>query len=139
MAKYTNRTCVNCGIRRPQPEMYQKEIQVVTGKSKKTASGATVFGAFMGDEKSSKSIRDAIYNTNQRTYTRKRKVWVCPDCYGDVKSEKDTETSSLTFWVVAIIIVALFSSMNDSKKDSKSDVATSSSVEYNSVQEKTNN
>lgn len=83
MATYTNRTCCKCGIRKPQPQMYQREIYVETGKSKTGISGATLFGAFVaGDKKSGTQFRNWMFNNGQRTYKRKKQVWMCGVCAG---------------------------------------------------------
>lgn len=81
--KYAIRTCDKCGIRLPQPEMYLKEEAVETGRSRSTVSGSTWLGGFLfGDSKSLNSINRWIFNTGQRTYSRKRKVWLCSSCSG---------------------------------------------------------
>ena len=83
MATYANRICTNCGIRKPQPQMYQKEIYVETAKSQTGISGATLAGVFLaGDKKSGKQFRDWMFNNGQRTYKRKKKVWLCGVCSG---------------------------------------------------------
>lgn len=106
MAQYTKRTCVNCGLRDIQPNMRQKEIYAQSGKSKKGFSGSTVVGSMLGNKKSSKSIADSILNNNQRTYYRKRKVWLCGNCYGEVKSDgKNAEIGSI---ILGLTLAGLF-------------------------------
>ncbi len=80
MTNYTVRSCHCCGVRKPQPEMTQKEIYVETGKSQSSISKATALGAFFGDKKSVSAINRWALNTNQRTYKRKNKLWLCKTC-----------------------------------------------------------
>jgi hypothetical protein len=79
---YTNRTCSQCGIRKPQPDMYSKEVYTETGNSKTGVSGATWIGFVLGDKKSTKSVGSWFFNSGQRTYRRKKTVWVCGPCGG---------------------------------------------------------
>ena len=83
MATYANRICSHCGIRKPQPQMYQREVYAETGKSQTGISGATLFGTFVaGDKKSGAQFRNWLFNNGQRTYKRKKKVWLCGVCAG---------------------------------------------------------
>lgn len=88
MATYANRTCTNCGVRKQQPYMYQKEIYVETAKSQSGISGATMVGVFAGDKKSGNQFRSWLFNSGQRTYKRKKKVWLCGICSGNEKPPK---------------------------------------------------
>lgn len=80
MARYTNRTCSDCGIRKPQPQMYQYETCVQVGKSKAGVSTSTIVGTFLGDKKSENAVNRWLFNTNQRNYKRKKTVWLCDSC-----------------------------------------------------------
>jgi len=79
---YANRTCTSCGVRKPQPNMYQRETYVETAKSQTGISGATMFGVFSGDKKSGTQFRNWLFNNGQRTHKRKKKVWLCGVCAG---------------------------------------------------------
>jgi len=92
MAKYATRTCVKCGIRKPQPHMNQKEIYVESGRSRAGVSKSTILASLLGDKKANKQVNGWLWNTNQRTYQRKRLVWVCDGCYKSVGKKK------LGFW-----------------------------------------
>lgn len=144
MTAYANRICTNCGIRKPQPHMYQKEIYVETGKSQTGISGATLAGVFLaGDKKSGKQFRDWMFNNNQRTYKRKKKVWLCGICSGNerpvvqappkkvvkkdapvatdtstdvVTTEAPASKSNLKWWLLGIVILGLAASFEDDKK-----------------------
>lgn len=107
MAQYTKRTCVNCGLRDIQPNMYQKEIYAESGRSKKGVTGSTVVGHLLGNEKSSRSIVDWLFNNNQRTYYRKRKVWLCGNCCGKVRSKNEANNNWL-LWAIIIITSPLW-------------------------------
>ncbi len=80
VVKYTNRTCDSCGARRPQPEMVRKEVYVETGKSNATISTNTWIGVMGGDKASGRAVKRAMYNNGERTYTRKKTIWVCRNC-----------------------------------------------------------
>lgn len=79
-AKYANKTCCNCGIRKPQPEMVRKQVEVEVGKSTTTVTPSTFFGAGLGDKGAQRAIARAGFNSGQRTYTRKQTKWFCYDC-----------------------------------------------------------
>lgn len=92
MATYTRRTCTCCGLRDIQPRMIQTEKMVLTGRSKTGVNGATVLGAAMGSKKSARSLESHIFNAGQRDYYRKRKVWMCQNCYNqEIKENKEKE------------------------------------------------
>ncbi len=106
MATYTNRTCHKCGIRKPQPEMHQIETYVETGKSKQGISGATVLGATLfGSKKSHDSMTRWLFNTNQRTYKRKRTAWSCGSC---AKKEKNLNSTAEIFSAIIVGSIVLF-------------------------------
>jgi hypothetical protein len=118
MADYAKRTCSQCGIRKPQPDMYQQEVYTETGKSKAGVSGATWAGLLLGDTKSVNSINRWLFNTNQRTYKRKKLVWLCARCSGHIFAdrgptfEKFKRILKSIFWIGMIILftVGLLSS-----------------------------
>ncbi|WP_439150463.1 hypothetical protein [Sulfitobacter sp.] len=85
---YTKRTCNECGRRDIQPNMFQKEITYNSGSSKRNVGVTTFLGAALGDKKSTRSIADSIFNTQGRTYTRRRKVWLCRECSGVAAEER---------------------------------------------------
>ena len=144
MATYTNRTCCNCGIRKPQPQMYQREVYVETAKSQSGISGATMFGVFAGDKKSGNQFRSWLFNSGQRTYKRKKQVWMCGVCAGvrgavkqvaveatKVAGRPDTGStvsqkqgmSSGTKWFWAIVALSLLGAIfgdHDKKKSTTS-------------------
>ena len=80
MIKYTNRTCDKCGARKPQPDMVRKEVYVETGKSKTTVSNDTYWGMAGGDKAAGRAAKRALYNSGERTYSRKKTVWSCKNC-----------------------------------------------------------
>ena len=80
MIKYTNRTCHTCGARKPQPDMVRKEIYEETGKSNATISTATWIGVAVGDKASARAVKRAGFNNGERTYSRKKTIWVCRNC-----------------------------------------------------------
>ena len=109
MTRYATRTCYCCGVRKPQPEMYREEIYEETGKSVAGVSGSTWFGLLLGDSKSVNSINRWIFNTNQRTYKRKKQIWVCGSCSGRITlpSSLSRPAKYFVYAVVAIFIILL--------------------------------
>lgn len=67
MATYANRTCTQCGLRRPQPHMAQKQITQKSGKS-----------GFSMSVSLKPSLKSTRVNSG-RNYYRKRQVWVCAE------------------------------------------------------------
>ena len=82
--------------------MRQKEIYVEVAKSKQSVSAGTVAGALFGNKKSSRAIENSILNLNQRTYKRKKNIWLCSDCYPKIKGG---EKSGLVEKLGGIILV----------------------------------
>ena len=80
MGNYVNRTCHSCGIRKPQPEMYRETVYVESGRSRSGLSARTGIGLLLGDRKSANAVNRWMFNTGQRTYQRKKEVWVCGRC-----------------------------------------------------------
>lgn len=156
MATYANRICTNCGIRKPQPQMYQKEIYVETAKSQTGISGATLAGVFLaGDKKSGKQFRDWMFNNGQRTYKRKKNVWLCGICSGHEKapkpvvveapkvvvpSERDTDAtvvpkqgmSTRAKWFWGIMFLALIGSIVDDSDKKKTTTNSPAAVAQSS-------
>lgn len=128
MATYTNRTCTNCGIRKPQPQMVSKEIYVETGKSKAGVSGATFLGSGFGDKKSQRAVNSWLFNSGQRTYKRKKTVWMCPPCAKTTKvSSDDNELGNVAKIILGIIIVIAIIIADDSSTGSSSSSSSYSS------------
>lgn len=144
MATYTSRTCCKCGIRKPQPQMYQRAVYVETAKSQSGISGATVFGVFAGDKKSGNQFRSWLFNSGQRTYKRKKQVWMCgvcagvrgavkqvaveatkatgrPDTGSTVPQKQGMSTGAKWFWgIMLLALVANVFNENDKKKSTTS-------------------
>lgn len=140
MATYTNRTCSKCGIRKPQPQMYQRESYVETGKSQTGISGATMLGVFSGDKKSGSQLRNWMFNNGQRTYKRKKQVWMCGVCAGvqkpakqvvaetskptEVKPKAPSEPMSTTSkWLWGIFLLAMVSTCVNDQNEKKTGAA----------------
>jgi hypothetical protein len=101
--------------------MYQKEVYVETGKSKTGISGATLFGTFAGDKKSGSQVRNWLFNNGQRTYKRKKVVWLCGSCSGRAPLANSSSMSSVKKWFfVAIAFLILIGVFSEPKKPSTS-------------------
>jgi hypothetical protein len=107
MATYATRSCNQCGVRKPQPEMKQTEMYVKTGKSKTGISAATVVGIFAGNKKSGNSFRSWLFNSGQRSYTRKKTVWLCNSCASNVPAGSFGKWVLNIACLVAIIAVVV--------------------------------
>lgn len=96
--------------------MSQREIYVEVAKSQKRISAATVFGAIFADpkkgrvNKSKKAVESWLFNTDARTYKRKRIVWECQECAGKVRRGEQSASLGvgLVLLLAAIIGVVLF-------------------------------
>ena len=116
MATYAIKSCNNCGIRKPQPEMERVEKSVVSGSSKSRITSGNVLGALAGSKLSQNKIKRNVFANNKRQYTRKRTVWNCFECSGrndrireeNARAEKSESSESseemtqeqLVVWVV---------------------------------------
>jgi hypothetical protein len=109
MTRYAIRTCQSCGVRKPQPEMIQKAIYEETGKSQSTVSKETFVGALLNDTRSKAALNRWAMNTSQRTYMKKKKIWMCSDCektYIDPNKVK-SKTDVVLNYVANVIILAI--------------------------------
>lgn len=114
MNEYAKRTCHKCGIKRPQPEMVRSQVYSESGKSKTGVSGATWVGAFLGSKQSTRSVGSWLFNAGQRTYSRKREVWLCPSCSGVLVGHLSTQKGKsigkkillglFVLWLAVIVI-----------------------------------
>ena len=110
--KHANRTCHFCGLRAPQPEMRRTEIYAESGRSKSSVSGGTIIGAALGNKSATRSITRSIFNTGQRTYLRKREVWICDgaDCgaQAQTSARQSRKNKGMPVWVGVLIAIGLF-------------------------------
>ena len=116
MTNYAKRTCVGCGIRLPQPQMFQKEHFVRVANSRSGISIFTFLGALFGRKDSMRSIGKWFWNSNQRDYNRKKTSWVCGECggYKNTKIKKPSligrffKTLFKLIFISGIVIAGLF-------------------------------
>jgi hypothetical protein len=110
--KHANRTCHFCGLRAPQPEMRRAEIFAESGRSRSSVSGGTIIGAALGNKSATRSITRSIFNTGQRTYLRKREVWICDgaDCGAQAQAaaRQSRKNQGMPVWVGVLIAIVLF-------------------------------
>lgn len=109
--KHANRTCHFCGLRAPQPEMHRSEVYVESGRSRSSVSGGTIIGAALGNKGAARSIARSLFNTGQRTYLRKREVWVCDgaECgeQAEAAARQSKKTQGMPVWVGVVIAIVL--------------------------------
>lgn len=90
MANYSNKTCYDCGVRKPANEMERVTESYNSGRSDRRPDAANVAGFIFSDAKTSrKMIKGALTKNNRRVYTRNRTVWKCEDCSGTADWQRD--------------------------------------------------
>ena len=119
MNEYAKRTCSNCGLRLPQPQMNQRIVSVQVAKGKRGLSAREVVGTIVGSKKAKNSMFNWLFAPNLRNYTRKQKVWLCDECAGnaprqqveqvvdDRKRSKGAIVSISQFWVWFLILASV--------------------------------
>jgi hypothetical protein len=89
--KYTKKTCKECGIRHPQPEMIPVETEVKTGTSRRGLMFRNVAGMILGSKSGKTAVKSWLFGNNKRQYTRNVTYWVCPNCWMDTLSNDQLE------------------------------------------------
>lgn len=84
---YANRTCCNCGVRAPQPEMKFVEVYREVGRGEASFNWRTVAGALLGSRVSGRAIERTVFSAGDRVIKRKVTLWSCPSCLPQVKAE----------------------------------------------------
>lgn len=126
---YTKRTCTQCGWKGPQNEMHQIVRRVEVARGRNSISGSTIVGALAGHKASSRKIGNTIFNTGQRTYTRKQKSWFCGTCAGEFKKGEGTaEFVKLFFGGIGVMVLATFLYSGDGDGDEEETASKSSSA-----------
>lgn len=101
--RHATRTCHFCGLKAPQPDMNRAEIYVETGRSKSSVSGGTLIGAALGHKSSMRSVSRSVFNTGQRTYMRKKQIWVCggADCAREARAaaRQSKKNEGMPLWL----------------------------------------
>ncbi len=75
--KYANKTCNNCGIRKPANKMFKTIKTIKSGTSNTGLTARSILGAMAGDKRSGRQFAKWALSPSKRTYTRNREVWVC--------------------------------------------------------------
>lgn len=102
MAKYANKTCYECGVVKPQPDMRRVTTMVDSGQSNTGFSKRNLAAVIFTDDKRAKKKHDSYFlSPNKRVYKRKRTVWMCKSCAGKAGG------SSIAglFWLIIIGLV----------------------------------
>ena len=122
MATYAIKSCNNCGIRKPQPEMERVEKMTKTGSSKSKITSGNVLGALAGSKLSQNKIKRNVFANNKRQYTRKRTVWNCFECSGrndsiraenaraekSESSEESKDVNMTGYWIFGLVVVIIW-------------------------------
>jgi len=77
---YARRTCCECGVRRPQPEMLGVEVEYKSGTSRRSLMWRNVLGLAMGTKTGKTAVLSWLFGNHKRTYTRMKTVWACMEC-----------------------------------------------------------
>ncbi len=102
MAKqYTNRTCYECGIKKPQPEMIRRTISIATGSSNTGVSALTLAGAALGEKSAQRTVKRRVLGTGKREYARNKEVWLCEECSELFPDPKAKKKRSPLFMIIA--------------------------------------
>jgi hypothetical protein len=107
MTRYAMKTCNHCGIRKPQPEMYRETIYVESGRSRTGVSTRTGIGFLLGEKKSTSTVTRWLFNSGQRTYQRKKEVWVCGSCGGRGANGFFTKVGVFIGYFIALSVIIL--------------------------------
>jgi len=81
MAKYSNKTCNDCGIQKPANQMERVTESYNSGRSDNKVTAGNLAWAAVSDT-AAKKVKKTIVANNRRSYTRNRTVWKCMDCSG---------------------------------------------------------
>ena len=114
MAQYATRTCYFCGRRESQPYMSRRRIRTEVGRSQASISGSTAIGFFAGSKAAERAVERAVFRTSERTYTRKRDVWVCQEdlCHVQAKvagqEPEESWSGTLVTGAVLLIVFGVF-------------------------------
>ena len=98
MTKYANKTCYECGVVKPQPDMRRVTTMVNSGQSNTGFSKRNLAAVVFTDDKRAKKQYDKFWTSpNKRTYKRKRTVWMCKSCAGK------SGGSNILGWIIVIV------------------------------------
>lgn len=75
--KYANKTCNNCGIRKPANKMFKTIKTIKSGTSNTDISARTFLGIALDNKRAGRQFAKWALSPSKRTYTRNREVWVC--------------------------------------------------------------
>lgn len=114
---YTVRTCCECGLRAPQPEMFQRKRHIEVAKSQDSFSGATLLGWMAGNKDSEKKIVKTLLNNGERTYKRNVTSWYCKehvDHYDKQQKTRERVVTGIGAVVALPFLLAFLHSGNNS-------------------------
>lgn len=98
MAKFANKTCYECGVVNPQPQMKRVTTMVDSGQSNTGFSKRNIAAVIFTDDKRAKKKYDNyFFSPNKRVYKRKRTVWMCKSCAGK------SSGSGVMGWIIVIV------------------------------------
>ena len=76
--KYANKSCNNCGIKKPANEMFKTNKSFKSGTSNTSISWfRTILGIGIGDKGAERQFKKFLFSPSKRVYRRNREVWVC--------------------------------------------------------------
>lgn len=119
MNEYAKRTCSNCGLKLPQPQMNQRVVSLQVARGKRGLSKRELVGTLVGSKKAKNSLLNWLFAPNVRNYERKQKIWLCDECAGNAPRsaiEQDVDdrrqsnglfVSLSKFWIWMLILPSL--------------------------------
>ena len=124
MNEYAKRTCSNCGLKLPQPQMNQRVVSLQVARGKRGLSKRELVGTLVGSKKAKNSLLNWLFAPNVRNYERKQKIWLCDECAGNAPRsaiEQDVDdrrqsnglfVSLSKFWIWLLTLAFVVQSLN---------------------------
>ena len=84
VAKYSNRTCTRCGIKKPANRIYSKTVEKsYTGKSRRSINVMTWIGGVLGNKGASRAIQQYLWQSSNRKYggSTTKQINLCSKCF----------------------------------------------------------
>ena len=113
MNEYAKRTCSNCGLKLPQPQMNQRVVSLQVARGKRGLSNRELVGTLVGSKKARNSLLGWLFAPNVRNYTRKQKIWLCDECDGGNRRQSGGWFVLLPkFWIWFLTLTFVGQSLN---------------------------
>lgn len=98
---YANKTCYDCGTRKPANLMERVTEEYKSGRSDNSLTAGNVLFAPFSDT-AAKKVKRTIVANNRRSYTRNRTVWKCKECSGTNDRHRKEVVSDISKGIKAV-------------------------------------